>query len=127
MANLTKITPCLWFDDQGEEAAGFYTAIFQNSRIVAVTLTAWRGRGHEGQGRMTVEFELDGHTFTALNGGPVFRFNEAISFQVNCETQAEIDYFWEKLSGAGTRRARAAGSRTGSACRGRSSPAAWTR
>src|SRR6476620_4038464 len=80
-----KIAPCLWFDDQGEEAAGFYTAIFPNPRIVAVTRYSDAGReihGREPGSVMTVEFELDGHPFTALNGGPVFRFNEAISLQV---------------------------------------------
>lgn len=89
MQNIQRITPCLWFDDQAEEAAKFYTAIFKNSRIVQVV--RYGEVGHEVHGRaagivMTVAFELDGHTFTALNGGPIFTFNEAISFQINCAT-----------------------------------------
>ena len=99
-----KIAPCLWFDDQGEEAAGFYTAIFPNSRIVAVTCYSDAGReihGREPGSVMTVELELDGHPCTALDGGPVFRFNEAISLQVSCDTQAEIDHDWERLSEGG--------------------------
>ena len=104
MAHIHKITPCLWFDDQAEEAAGFYTAIFKNSRIVS--MTRYGEAGYEVHGRpagtvMVVAFELEGQTFTALNGGPVFTFNEAISFQVSCETQEEVDYFWEKLSAGG--------------------------
>ena len=99
-----KIAPCLWFDDRGEEAAGFYTGIFPNSRIVAVACYSDAGReihGREPGSVMTVEFELDGHPFTALNGGPVFQFNEAISLQVFCDTQAEIDHYWERLSEGG--------------------------
>lgn len=97
MANLTKITPCLWFDDQGEEAATFYTGIFENSRILHVTHYGSAGPRPEGM-VMTVNFELDGQEFVALNGGPEFTFDEAISFQVNCESQAEIDSFWTRLS-----------------------------
>ena len=107
-----KIAPCLWFDDQGEEAAGSYTGIFPNSRIVAVTRYSDAGReiyGREPGSVMTVEFELDGHPFTALNGGPVFRFNEAISLQVFCDTQAEIDHYWEKLSAGGDPKAQQCG------------------
>ena len=101
---MQRITPCLWFDDQAEEAAGFYTAIFRNARIVNVS--RYGEAGYEVHGRpagsvMTVAFELDGQAFTALNGGPVFKFNEAISFQVNCETQEDVDYYWEKLSAGG--------------------------
>ena len=99
-----KIAPSLWFDDRGKEAAGFYTAIFPNSRVVAVTRYSDAGReihGREPGSVMTVEFELDGHPFTALNGGPVFRFNQAISLQVLCDTQAEIDHDWERLSEGG--------------------------
>ena len=99
-----KIAPCLWFDDRGEEAAGFYTGIFPNSRVVAVTCYSDAGReihGREPGSVMTVEFELDGRPFTALNGGPVFRFNEAISLQASCDTQAEIDHDWERLSEGG--------------------------
>jgi predicted 3-demethylubiquinone-9 3-methyltransferase (glyoxalase superfamily) len=108
MQNIQKITPCLWFDDQAEEAAKFYTAIFNNSKIVS--MTRYGEAGHEVHGRpagtvMTVAFELDGHAFTALNGGPMFKFNEAISFQVSCETQEELDYYWERLSEGGDREA----------------------
>ena len=99
-----RITPCLWFADEAEEAAKFYTGIFKNSRITAIT--RYSAAGVEVHGRapgsvMTVAFELDGQTFTALNGGPLFKFNEAISLQVNCETQDEIDYYWDKLSAGG--------------------------
>jgi len=99
-----RIMPCLWFDDQAEEAAEFYTSIFPNSKVV--TLTRYGAAGREIHKRpagsvMTVEFVLDGHTFTALNGGPLFKFNEAISFQVMCDIQDEIDYFWAKLSEGG--------------------------
>src|SRR4029434_3452949 len=108
MQNIRKITPCLWFDDQAEAAAKFYTAIFNNSKIVS--MTRYGEAGHEIHGRpagtvMTVAFELDGHAFTALNGGPMFKFNEAISFQVSCKTQEELDYYWEKLSEGGDREA----------------------
>jgi predicted 3-demethylubiquinone-9 3-methyltransferase (glyoxalase superfamily) len=94
----------LWFDDQAEEAAKFYTAIFKNSRIVEVARYGEVGREIHGKPAgtvMTVAFELEGQAFTALNGGPIFKFNEAISFQVSCETQAEVDYYWEKLSAGG--------------------------
>ena len=112
MATLTRITTCLWFDDQGEDAARFYTGIFRNSRITAVT--RYPDAGFETHGRpagavMVVAFELDGHAFTALNGGPAFTFNEAISLQVNCRTQDEIDYYWEKLSAGGDPKAQVCG------------------
>jgi predicted 3-demethylubiquinone-9 3-methyltransferase (glyoxalase superfamily) len=107
-----RITPCLWFDDQAEQAAEFYVSIFKNSRIVQIT--RFGEAGYEVHRKpagsvMTVLFELDGHSFTALNGGPVFRFNEAISFQVNCETQQEVDYYWEKLSAGGDAKAQQCG------------------
>jgi len=91
--NIQKITPCLWFDNQAEEAAKFYTSIFKNSRIGRIT--RYGKEGYEIHGRpegtvMTVEFEIDGQAFTALNGGPIFKFNEAVSFQVPCETQEEV-------------------------------------
>jgi predicted 3-demethylubiquinone-9 3-methyltransferase (glyoxalase superfamily) len=100
----TKITPCLWFDDQGEEAARFYTGIFKNSRITAIS--RYPDAGQEIHGKpagsvMTVEFELDGQPFTALNGGPIFKFSEAVSLQIECATQAEVDYYWEKLGEGG--------------------------
>jgi predicted 3-demethylubiquinone-9 3-methyltransferase (glyoxalase superfamily) len=112
MPGMQKITPCLWFDDQAEEAAKFYTAIFHNSQITRIT--RYGEAGHEVHGRpagtvMAVAFELDGHAFTALNGGPMFKFNEAISFQVSCETQEEVDYYWEKLSEGGERNAQQCG------------------
>ncbi len=101
---MQKITPCLWFDNQAEEAANFYTSIFKNSKIGNVT--RYGKEGYEIHGReegtvMAMDFEIDGQKFTALNGGPIFKFNEAISFVVNCETQEEIDYHWEKLTADG--------------------------
>lgn len=107
-----KITPCLWFDSQAEEAAHFYIAIFPNSRIGNVTRYGQEGYDIHGQPAgnvMTVEFDLGGQPFTALNGGPVFKFNEAISFQVQCETQAEADYYWEKLTEGGDEQAQQCG------------------
>jgi predicted 3-demethylubiquinone-9 3-methyltransferase (glyoxalase superfamily) len=94
------ITPFLWFDDKAEEAASFYTSLFPNSRIVHVTPYGEVGPGQAGT-TMTVDFELDGQAFTALNGGPEFTFTEAISFLVNCETQDEIDQLWERLAEGG--------------------------
>ena len=99
-----KITPFLWFDSQAEEAANFYVSIFKQSRIGAIT--RYDDEGSKAAGRpkgsvMTVEFELDGQKFIALNGGPHFKFTEAISLFVNCENQKEVDYFWEKLSAGG--------------------------
>jgi|ERR1043166_124428 predicted 3-demethylubiquinone-9 3-methyltransferase (glyoxalase superfamily) len=95
-----KITPFLWFDHQAEEAARFYTSVFRNSRIEAVTRYGESGPGPKGS-VMTVAFELDGQKFTALNGGPAFKFTEAVSFVVHCETQQEVDQMWEKLSAGG--------------------------
>jgi predicted 3-demethylubiquinone-9 3-methyltransferase (glyoxalase superfamily) len=99
-----KITPFLWFDSQAEEAANFYVSIFKPSRIGAIT--RYDDEGSKAARRpkgsiMTVEFELDGQKFTALNGGPLFKFTEAISLVVNCENQTEIDHFWDKLSAGG--------------------------
>jgi len=99
-----KITPFLWFDDQAEEAAQFYTSVFKNSKLGAVTRyddEAARAAERPKGSVMTVDFELDGQPFTALNGGPVFKFTEAVSFVVNCQTQQEVDYFWEKLAAGG--------------------------
>ncbi|HMK59477.1 MAG TPA: VOC family protein [Nitrososphaeraceae archaeon] len=109
---MQKISPCLWFDDQGEEAAKFYTSIFKDSKIGDVT--RYGKEGYEIHGReegtvMTVEFEIEGQKFLALNGGPIFKFNEAISFQVYCETQEEVDYYWEKLSEGGDEKAQQCG------------------
>ncbi len=112
MQHIRKITPCLWFDDQAEQAAEFYTSIFKNSKIVTVTRYGEAGRDvHQRPAGsvMTVAFELDGQSFTALNGGPVFTFNEAISFEVGCESQDEVDYYWEKLSEGGDERAQQCG------------------
>ena len=97
---MPKITPFLWFDSQAEEAANFYVSIFKNSKVGEVSRYGESGPGPKGSA-MTVAFELDGQKFTALNGGPVFKFTEAISLVVNCENQEEIDYFWEKLSSEG--------------------------
>jgi len=99
-----KIAPCLWFDTQAEEAAKFYTSVFENSRIKQISRYGNAGRevhGKEPGSVMVVEFEIEGQTFTALNGGPHFKFNEAVSFQVMCDTQDEIDRFWSKLSQGG--------------------------
>ncbi len=99
-----KITPCLWFDHQAEEAANFYVRIFNDSKITNVSRYGEAGKEIHGRppgSVMVVAFELAGQTFTALNGGPVFKFNEAISLQVNCETQAEIDEVWQKLGAGG--------------------------
>ena len=99
-----KLTPCLWFDAEAEEAANFYTSVFANSRIKQVSRYGEAGRdvhGKEPGSVMVVEFEIEGQTFTALNGGPHFKFNEAVSFQVMCDTQDEIDRFWTRLSEGG--------------------------
>ena len=97
---MPKITPCLWFDDQAEEAVNFYTSIFENSSIVNVTYYNEAAPGPTGK-VMTVTFKLDGQEFIALNGGPHFKFTEAISFYVHCETQAEVDRFWDALTEGG--------------------------
>jgi len=95
-----KITTFLWFDNNAEEAANFYVSVFKNSRIVGTSHYSEAGPGPKGS-VMTIEFELDGQRFTGLNGGPNFKFTEAISLVVHCETQEELDYFWEKLSEGG--------------------------
>ena len=109
---MKKITPCLWFDSNAEEAVNFYTSIFKNSKIGKIS--RYGKEGYEIHGKpagtvLTVEFELNGQTFTALNGGPVFKFNEAISFQVICESQSELDYYWDKLSQGGDEKAQQCG------------------
>jgi predicted 3-demethylubiquinone-9 3-methyltransferase (glyoxalase superfamily) len=96
-----KITPFLWFDHQAEEAANFYTAVFPNSKIIKVVRYGAGGPGPAGS-VMTVEFQLEGQVFVALNGGPHFKFTEAVSFVVNCQNQDEVDAYWEKLSAGGT-------------------------
>lgn len=112
MSTFQRLTPCLWFDNQAEEAAKFYTGIFKNSKIRAISRYPAVGQeihGREAGSVMTVEFELDGHSFTALNGGPVFKFNEAISLQVNCKDQAEVDYYWERFGAGGDPKAQQCG------------------
>lgn len=114
---MQNITPCLWFDRQAEEAAKFYTSIFstragKNSAIGKISRYGKEGHeihGMEAGTALTVEFELNGQKFVALNGGPVFRFNEAISFQVFCETQKDLDYYWEKLTEGGDPKAQQCG------------------
>jgi predicted 3-demethylubiquinone-9 3-methyltransferase (glyoxalase superfamily) len=112
MPSSLKIAPCLWFDSEAEQAANAYATIFPNSRITK--LTRYPEAGTEIHGRaagsvMTVSIELDGQPFTALNGGPMFKFNEAISFEVHCDDQDEIDYYWEKLGEGGDEQARQCG------------------
>jgi predicted 3-demethylubiquinone-9 3-methyltransferase (glyoxalase superfamily) len=109
---MQKIIPCLWFDDKAEEAATFYASVFRNSKFGDVSRYGKEGyeiHRREAGSVLTVEFEIEGQKFVALNGGPVFKFNEAISFQVRCETQKEIDYYWEKLSEGGDRQAQQCG------------------
>jgi predicted 3-demethylubiquinone-9 3-methyltransferase (glyoxalase superfamily) len=101
MPTMQKITSNLWFDNEAEDAAKFYTSIFKNSRIGRIA--RYGKEGYEIHGRpegtvMTIEFEIEGQKFLGLNGGPVFKFNEAVSFVVSCDTQEEVDYYWEKLS-----------------------------
>lgn len=96
----TRITPNLWFDTEAEEAAAFYTSIFKNSRIVDVTHYTEAGPRPAGT-VMTVAFELDGQRFVGINGGPDFTFDEAVSFEILCEDQAEIDYYWDRLTAGG--------------------------
>ncbi|MGZ5931075.1 MAG: VOC family protein [Rhizomicrobium sp.] len=98
---MQKISPCLWFDKEAEEAAAFYTSIFPNSRIGKVSRYAEGGRMPKGTA-MVVAFVLDGVEFLALNGGPVFKFSEAVSFSISCKTQADVDHYWSKLSAGGS-------------------------
>jgi predicted 3-demethylubiquinone-9 3-methyltransferase (glyoxalase superfamily) len=101
---MQKITPFLWFDNQAEEAAKFYTSVFKNSkvgRILRYDETSAKAAGRPAGSVLTIEFEIAGQKFTALNGGPQFKFNESVSFVVNCKTQEEVDYFWEKLTAGG--------------------------
>jgi predicted 3-demethylubiquinone-9 3-methyltransferase (glyoxalase superfamily) len=109
---MQKVTPCLWFDSNAEEAVNFYAAIFKNSKIG--NISRYGEAGYEIHRKpagtvLTMEFELNGQAFTALNGGPMFKFNEAISFQVGCESQEEVDYYWEKLSEDGDKKAQQCG------------------
>lgn len=112
MSKVQRISPCLWFDGQAEEAARYYTSIFPNSRITDIS--CFGEAGYEVHGRpagsvMVAAFELDGQPFTALNGGPQFRFSEAVSLMVSCETQEEVDYYWERLSAGGEEQAQQCG------------------
>ena len=112
MASTRRITPCLWFDSQAEEAARFYTGIFKNSKIGKISRYGEAGRevhGRPAGSVMLVEFELDGQPFSALNGGPVFQFNEAVSFVIPCQDQKEIDNYWDKLSQGGDPKAQVCG------------------
>jgi len=110
--HLQKITPCLWFDTEAEEAARYYCSIFRNSRILGIS--RYGEEGHEIHGMpagsvLTVAFELEAQAFTALNGGPVFKFNEAVSFQVSCGTQEELDHYWDRLRAGGDEAAQQCG------------------
>jgi predicted 3-demethylubiquinone-9 3-methyltransferase (glyoxalase superfamily) len=112
MAEVQRISPCLWFDREAEEAAKFYVRIFERSRITRITHYGNEGQGIHGQPAgsvLTVNFELDGCPLTALNGGPSFKFTEAISLQVGCETPEEIDRYWEALSAGGDPKAQQCG------------------
>jgi predicted 3-demethylubiquinone-9 3-methyltransferase (glyoxalase superfamily) len=103
-ATVQKITPFLWFDGQAEDAVKFYTSVFKNSKIGRILRNAEEAAkqtGHPVGSVLTIEFEIEGQNFVALNGGPLFKFNESVSFVINCETQEEVDYFWEKLTGDG--------------------------
>ena len=109
---MTRISPCLWFADQAEEAASFYTSVFKHSKILGITRYGTAGfeiHRRPAGSVMTVDFELNGLTFTALNGGPVFTFNEAVSFQIICDTQDEVDYYWDKLTAGGDPKAQQCG------------------
>jgi len=109
---MQKISPCLWFDDNAEEAVKFYLSIFKNSKVGNVTRYGKEGyeihKKKEGS-VMTIDFEIEGQKFLALNGGPIFKFNEAISFQIYCDMQEEIDYYWEKLTEGGDKNAQVCG------------------
>jgi predicted 3-demethylubiquinone-9 3-methyltransferase (glyoxalase superfamily) len=109
---MQKIIPFLWFDNNAEEAAKFYTSIFKNSKIIDIAHYGKSAAEVSGRPKgtvMTVDFKIDGQKFVALNGGPMFKFNEVISFQVHCETQKEVDYYWEKLSEGGDENAQQCG------------------
>ncbi|CDG82887.1 3-demethylubiquinone-9 3-methyltransferase family protein [Janthinobacterium agaricidamnosum NBRC 102515 = DSM 9628] len=112
MRSVQKISPCLWFDGNAEQAANFYTGIFPNSKITQVSRYTEAGREQHGQqpgSVMLVVFELDGQRFSGLNGGPLFTFSEAISFQVSCDSQQEVDHYWDKLSEGGDQNAKQCG------------------
>lgn len=109
---MKKISPCLWFASNAEEAVRFYTSIFKDSRIIRTTYYGEEGfeiHGRPAGSVLTIVFELDGEEFTALNGGPLFKFNEAVSFQIMCDSQNEIDYYWDKLGQGGEEEAKQCG------------------
>ena len=111
-SHIQKITPFLWFDNQAEQAANFYVSVFKNSKMGQVTRYGKEGyeiHGMDEGSVMTVDFDIENQKFIALNGGPVFKFNEAISFQVLCDSQKELDYYWEKLSEGGDKNAQQCG------------------
>jgi len=121
---MLEITPCLWFNNQAEDAVNFYISVFRNSKIVSVTRYGEAGAAASGRPQgtiMTMTFQIEGQPFMALNGGPVFKFTEAISFIVNCKTQKEVDEFWEKLSEA-EKKGDAAGLKINTVYHGRSFP-----
>jgi len=112
VVSLERITPCLWFDHEAESAARFYVEVFPNSRINVVSYYGEAGQAIHGRppgSVMVVAFELDGRSFTALNGGPIFKFSEAISFQINCATQEEVDHYWQRLGEGGDAQAQQCG------------------
>jgi len=112
MPSIKKISPCLWFDSQAEEAARYYVSIFEGSEITRISRYTEAGKDVHGKppgSVLSVEFTLSGHPFNAINGGPMFTFNEAISLQVHCETQEQIDHFWSKLSAGGVEKAQQCG------------------
>lgn len=109
---MEKITPCLWFDGQAEEAAAFYVSVFKDSKMGKITRYGEAGFEIHGKSAgtvLTAEFQLEGQEFMALNGGPQFKFNGAVSFQVHCKTQKEVDYYWEELSAGGDEKAQQCG------------------
>ena len=110
--DIQRITPFLWFDNQAEKAVTFYSSIFRNSEILTITRYGEEGAAVSGRPKgtvMTIAFQLDGQNFVALNGGPVFKFTEAISSVVNCESQDEVDYYWENLSRGGDEKSQQCG------------------
>ena len=109
---MQPITPCLWFDSEAEEAANFYVSIFKNSRITEISRFGEAGKEHHGKpvgSVMVAAFEINGQPFTALNGGPMFKISEAVSFQIMCDSQEEVDYYWEKLGAGGDPKAQQCG------------------
>jgi predicted 3-demethylubiquinone-9 3-methyltransferase (glyoxalase superfamily) len=109
---MKQLIPCLWFDSNAEEAVNFYTSIFKNSKIGNISRYTEAGKEVHGKPAgtvLTIDFELNGQAFTALNGGPIFKFNEAVSFQIHCESQEELDYYWETLSPGGDEAAQQCG------------------